>query len=196
MYMIAKGLKFSYSLVDMRKNQHKVKELSPGGKLPLLAVYENGEATIVKDGVVEIQQYLQKANMGEDRVGDPEADNIVSDLLTKFSAYIRNKESQHDLKLKHGLYVKLEQINNYLTKEGTKYFGDNDEITLPDCALLPRLFHIEHACKAIKNVDVLTETPNLTALWQYYERGQKTKEFEISRYDAKEVATYWNDMRK
>ena len=34
------------------------------------------------------------------------------------------------------------------------------------------------------------------ALWQYYERGQKTKEFEISRYDAKEVATYWNDMRK
>ena len=99
MYMIAKGLKFSYSLVDMRKNQHKVKELSPGGKLPLLAVYENGDATIVKDGVVEIEQYLQKANMGEDRVGDPEADNLVSDLLTKFSAYIRNKESQHDLKL-------------------------------------------------------------------------------------------------
>ena len=99
MYMIAKGLKFSFSLVDMRKNQHKVKELSPGGKLPILAVYENGEATTVKDGVVEIEQYLQKANLGEDRVGDPEADDLVTDLLTKFSAYIRNKDPNNDLKL-------------------------------------------------------------------------------------------------
>ena len=99
MYMVAKGLKFSFSLVDMRKNQHKVKELSPGGKLPILAVYENGEATIVKDGVVEIEQYLQKANLGEDRVGDPEADDLVTDVLTKFSAYIRNKDPQQDLRL-------------------------------------------------------------------------------------------------
>ena len=99
MYMVAKGLEFSFSLVDMRKNQHKVKELSPGGKLPILAVYENGDPKLVKDGVVEIEQYLQKANLGEDRIGDPEADDLVTDVLTKFSAYIRNKDPQHDLKL-------------------------------------------------------------------------------------------------
>ncbi|XP_075239090.1 chloride intracellular channel protein 3-like isoform X2 [Convolutriloba macropyga] len=196
MYMIAKGLKFSFSLVDMRKNQHKVKELSPGGKLPILAVYENGEATTVKDGVVEIEQYLQKANLGEDRVGDPEADDLVTDLLTKFSAYIRNKDPNNDLKLKHGLYVKLEHINNYLNNCGMKLLSDDDEVTLPDCALLPRLFHIVHACHGIKGVKVQDETTNLTALWEYYQRGKELKEFEITQYDPADVVAYWNDMRK
>ena len=62
----------------------------------------------------------------------------------------------------HGLYVKLEHINNYLNNCGMKLLSDDDEVTLPDCALLPRLFHIVHACHGIKGVKVQDETTNLT----------------------------------
>ena len=43
-----------------------------------------------------------------------------------------------------------------------KLLSDDDEVTLPDCALLPRLFHIVHACHGIKGVKVQDETTNLT----------------------------------
>ncbi len=127
-------------------------------KVPIL---QHGE-TVIGDSNL-ICDYLDKLQ--------PEPNLICKDkkviaagdkVFLKFSAFVKNKMKSNDDKLKQGLVDELTKLDTFLGSIPGVFLA-GDQITHPDCSLLPKLHHVRVAAKHYKKFDIPESLTNLTA---------------------------------
>ncbi|KAL8190551.1 UNVERIFIED_CONTAM: Chloride intracellular channel protein 6 [Gekko kuhli] len=119
----------------------------------------------------------------------------------------RSDRSQQDL-LKSQLCLALRKLNDYLndplpeeidansTEELTvsrRKFLDNDELTLADCNLLPKLHIIKVVAKKYRNFEFPSE---MTGIWRYLNNAYARDEFTNTCPADREIEFAYLDVAK
>ncbi|CAH1229810.1 chloride intracellular channel protein 4-like isoform X1 [Branchiostoma lanceolatum] len=202
MILCLKKIKFSVTTVDMTK-KHLFKALpSLGTKIPFLMI--DGEEPITD--VTEMANYLEKRlappMYPKLEPNNPEAAMAGTEIFQKFSKFIKNSSQADEERLQRALYISLVQLNEFLIRRlpdeidddtdenspSERKFLDGDQLTHPDCNLLPKLHHVRVATKALKGFEI---PQDLTGLWRYLNSAYETEEFKKTLYPDEEVTKTW-----
>ncbi|XP_028414683.1 chloride intracellular channel protein 1-like [Dendronephthya gigantea] len=152
-------------------------------KLPLLVhTYTAAGDRILVDDPPQIEAYLEEKFKPFLRSKDPKAYKVQLDVFQKFIFYLKAKGDSEKPKLKQ-LLDELRKIDQFLT-DNERQFLSGDEITIPDCQLLPKLFYIRIAGKYYKKFEI---PDDLAALKRYIEAGDLDESFQDSKCSEKEI---------
>uniref|UniRef100_A0A2K5IG52 Chloride intracellular channel protein n=1 Tax=Colobus angolensis palliatus TaxID=336983 RepID=A0A2K5IG52_COLAP len=150
-----KGVTFSVTIIDTKRQTVTVWKLYPEGQLPFL-LYGMEEHKDTNKTEEFLYPKLAALN--------PESNTAELDIFARFSAYIKNSNPALNDSLEKGLLKALKVLDNYLTSpdpeevdetsaedEGIsqRKFLDGNELTLADCKLLSKL-HIVQVVKKKK----------------------------------------------
>ncbi|XP_053552058.1 chloride intracellular channel protein 3 [Bombina bombina] len=205
MILMHKGVPFTLTTVDMKRAPEVFKELAPGSQPPFLLYNEE-----VKTDTNKIEEFL------EDTLKPPsypsmtpkykESSSAGNDVFHKFSAYIKNQlPAQEDI-LQRNLLKSLLMLDRYLqtplqhelienpkiTVSKRKYL-DGDNLTLPDCNLLPKLHVINTVCKFYRNFEIPRE---LKYISQYLDNAAELKEFKYTCPNTDEILQFYRPVVK
>ncbi|XP_014382254.1 chloride intracellular channel protein 1 [Alligator sinensis] len=198
MVLWLKGVTFNVTTVDTRRRTEMVQRLCPGGQLPFLLY---GDEVITDTN--KIEEFLE-ATLGPPRypklaARNPESNTAGLDVFAKFSAYIKNSNPALNAGLEKGLLKALGALDTYLQTplpdevdetsaeaEGPsrRLFLDGNELTLPDCNLLPKLHVLQVVCRKYRGFSVPGE---LHGLQRYLAAAATREEFASTCPDPAEI---------
>ena len=113
----------------------------------------------------------------------------VNNAFAKFSALIRNREPSKDNILRDHLIEELRKLDGFLrSDESPGVFLDGDELKLPDCYLLPKLYQIKVAAGELKGFTIPEE---FAAVKRYLKTAEKTPEFKHTAPLEEEIVLGW-----
>eukprot|EP00112_Aurelia_sp_Birch-Aquarium-sp1_P017698 Seg413.9 transcript_id=Seg413.9/GoldUCD/mRNA.D3Y31 product="Chloride intracellular channel protein 2" protein_id=Seg413.9/GoldUCD/D3Y31 len=197
MFLALKGVDAKVTTIDLVRKPAFFKENYSGMKLPCLSHELPGGKRIIIDDAAEIEDHLEqhfpepklKFARGEDDGGAAKAEGRI---FQKFSAYMRNKDSAADEKLKGFLLEELGRLDNFLgssNKIPGSFLG-GDSMMQPDCVLLPKLYQLQVALKFYKQDFEIPETyENVHA---YLKSAEEEEIFTGTRCEADEVLLFWS----
>ncbi|XP_054830086.1 chloride intracellular channel protein 6 [Eublepharis macularius] len=188
MILWLKGVIFNVTTVDLKRKPADLQNLAPGTNPPFMIF--DGE---VKTDVNKIEEFLED-KLAPPRYpklapNHPESYSAGNDVFAKFSAFIKNTRKDANENLEKSLLKALRKLNDYLndpfpeeidvnsTEELTvsrRKFLDNDELTLADCNLLPKLHIIKVVAKKYRNFEFPSE---MTGIWRYLNNAYARDEF-------------------
>ncbi len=129
-----------------------------------------------------------------------EASASVDGFFPAVAKYLKSVDngSDSDLALKENLEVALGKIETQLGREektGPFLAGDGEQLTLLDCALAPKLYHMGIGLKSFKDnaIDVDTTFPYVKA---YMDAVFSRDSFKESIYPEETVVWGWSNARK
>ena len=108
---------------------------------------------------------------------------------------------EKDTELKGNLESALQKIEAYMVsneegvdRKGPYLVGDGEKVTLLDCALAPKLYHLDIGLKAFKDgaIDLKLQFPKLTA---YMDAIFQRESFKETVYDEDIVIWGWTNAR-
>lgn len=113
--------------------------------------------------------------------------------------YLKHAEDGdgEDLRLKSDLELALGKLNSHLERDGRTgpyLVGDGERITLVDCALAPKLYHLSVGLVAFKRNAVDLEG-SFPAVKQYADIVFGRPSFQASRYPEDFIVWGWSDAR-
>ncbi|XP_077198760.1 chloride intracellular channel protein 6 isoform X2 [Paroedura picta] len=138
----------------------------------------------------------------------PESYSAGNDVFAKFSAFIKNTRKDANENLEKSLLKALRKLNDYLndplpeeidansTEELTvsrRKFLDDDELTLADCNLLPKLHIIKVVAKKYRNFEFPSE---MTGIWRYLNNAYARDEFTNTCPADREIEFAYLDVAK
>lgn len=196
MILLLKGVPFTLTTVDTRRSLDVLKDFAPGSQLPILLY--NGDA---KTDTLQIEEFL------EEILGPPEFPSLAphyressmagSDVFHKFSAFIKNPVPAQDDALYQLLLRALARLDSYLRKplehelerdqqlhESRRRFLDSDQLTLADCALLPKLHIVDTVCTHFRHAPIPNE---LRGVRSYLDSALQEKEFKYTCPHSSEI---------
>eukprot|EP00794_Sanderia_malayensis_P000240 gene240-857_t len=125
-------------------------------KVPII---QHGE-TVIGDSNL-IADYLDKLRPEPNLVCKDKKIIAAGDkVFLKFSAFVKNKVKTNDDKLRQALVDELEKLDMFLGSIPGRYLA-GDELTHPDCSLLPKLHHVRVASKHYKKFEIPEGLVNL-----------------------------------
>ncbi|KAM8934337.1 chloride intracellular channel protein 3 [Pelodytes ibericus] len=189
MILMYKGVPFTLTTVDMKRAPEVLKDLAPGSQPPFLLYNEE-----VKTDINKIEEFL------EETLGPPqypsmkpkhkESNTAGNDLFRRFSYYIKNPTPDKDDGSEKNLLRELVMLDKYLKTPlpyelatdpkrtaSCRKFLDGDQLTLPDCNLLPKLHIINTVCKHYRNFAI---PKALEAVTRYLDNAAELKEFKYT----------------
>ncbi|XP_063794552.1 chloride intracellular channel protein 3 [Pseudophryne corroboree] len=205
MLLIAKGCDMTLNTVDTKRAAEYLKDLAPGTQLPFL-VY-NSE---VKTDVNKIEEFLEET-LKPPRYPSmtpkyKESNTTGNDVFHKFSTYIKNQSPEHEDHLEKSFLRSLLMLDRYLKTPlphelakdpkitvSQRKFLDGDNLTLPDCNLLPKLYIINTVCKHYRNFEIPKE---LQGLSRYLCHAGEVKAFVYTCPDPKEIIDFYRGVVK
>ncbi|XP_071981594.1 chloride intracellular channel protein 3 [Engystomops pustulosus] len=203
MILMSKGCTFTLNTVDMKRCPDALKELAPGTQPPFL-IY-NGE---VKTDVNKIEEFL------EEKLTAPrypcmtpkhkESNTAGNDVFQKFSAYIKNQVPAQDDHLQKNLLRSLLKLDLYLKNPlpyelcrdpkmtvSKRKFLDGDNLTLPDCNLLPKLHIINIVCCQYRGFEI---PKDLQGISRYLANAEEQKAFKYTCPHSSEIILFYRDV--
>lgn len=188
MVLALKGVTANVTTIDLRRKPDFFVKSYAGVKLPCLV--HNGKAI---DDVIEIEAHIERyfpdpPLMVADDHGALKAGNKV---FQKFSALIRNKDSAAESRLRSILSEELTRLNEFLgssQKIPGCYLAGN-EMTMPDCILLPKLHQLRITLKNYKDFEI---PDNLTYLQSYLKIADENDVFSKTCCDDREILECWS----
>ncbi|KAM4020480.1 chloride intracellular channel protein 3 [Anomaloglossus baeobatrachus] len=205
MILMYKGCTFTLNTVDMKRGPDVLKDLAPGSQLPF--VIYNKE---VKTDVNKIEEFLEE-NLRPPRFPcmapkNKESNTAGNDVFQKFSAYIKNQvPAQEDILQKNLLRALLKLdlfLKNPVASElscepkmtvSKRKFLDGDNLTLPDCNMLPKLHIINIVCKHYRNFEIPRE---LRGIFRYLQNAEELKAFKYTCPNPDEIILFYRDVVK
>ncbi|XP_078001431.1 chloride intracellular channel protein 5-like [Glandiceps talaboti] len=185
MILYLKGLKYKLIPVNMKIKPRDFLDISPAGKVPVLT-HDDGRM----DDSTAIAEYLETTFPEPKlRADNPAADNAGDRLFHKFAAVLKNRDPSADPQLKNALLAELRKLNNFLTNSpGT--FLDGDTLKLPDCNLLPKLYHLKVAAQHFKDFEI---PDDMEVLKKYMDTAFQNEVFIATKYPESEINNGWAD---
>ncbi|XP_053328948.1 chloride intracellular channel protein 3 [Spea bombifrons] len=205
MILMYKGVPFTLTTVDMKRAPEVLKDLAPGSQPPFLLY--NGE---VKTDTNKIEEFLEETlkppsypNMTPKYKESTSAGN---DVFLRFSAYIKNQVPENDDSLQRNLLRSLLLLDRYLQTPlphelaadrnatvSRRKFLDGDNLTLPDCNLLPKLHIINTVCKHYRKFGIPKDLKGVTS---YMSHAAELKEFKYTCPNVEEILLYYRPVVK
>ncbi|XP_073496729.1 chloride intracellular channel protein 3 [Phyllobates terribilis] len=205
MILMFKGCTFTLNTVDMKRAPDVLKVLAPGTQPPFL-IYNNE----VKTDVNKIEEFLEE-NLTPPRYPSmvpkcKESNTAGNDVFQKFSGYIKNQSPAQEDNLQKNLLRSLLKLDLFLknplphelscdpkmTVSKRKYL-DGDNLTLPDCNLMPKLHIINIVCKHYRNFEIPSD---LQGICRYRQNAEELKAFKYTCPNPQEIILFYRDVVK
>ncbi|XP_002735493.1 uncharacterized protein LOC100367522 [Saccoglossus kowalevskii] len=185
MILQLKGLEYKLIPVNMKIKPRGFLDISPAGKVPVLT-HDGGRM----DDSTAIAEYLEttfpEPKLRADNVA---ADNAGDRLFHKFAAVLKNRDASAEVHLKNALLTEVRKLNNFLSNSPGVYL-DGDTLKLPDCNILPKLYHLKVAAKHFKDFEIPDE---MDVLKTYMATAFQTEVFKTTAYPEEEIINGWAD---
>jgi glutathione S-transferase len=170
------------------------------GKLP--ALRHRSECYVESDVIAQyVDYFFQSDSLVAKKKIMTEANEVVDGFFPAFAKYTKHTPDGDvvDEELKAGLVTKLHELEAHLGKEdsgrtGPWFVGDGEQVTLTDCSLAPKLYHMKICLEEFKGnpIDLSSDFPRLSS---YCESLFSLPSFEKTVY-PKEVVTWgWGNAR-
>jgi len=184
MVLALKGVTANVTTIDLRRKPEFFVKSYAGVKLPCLV--HNGKAI---DDVIEIEAHIER--YFPDPPDDRGALKAGDKVFQKFSAWIRNKDQKAEERLRNMLAEELSRLDMFLgsSKKISGCYLAGDEMTIPDCALLPRLHQMRVALKAYKDFEIPGHLNNLRS---YLNVADRNEVFSKTCCDDLEIIQSWS----
>lgn len=152
-----------------------------------------------------IAQYLdfffQEPELSLDKKQMAEANDAVDGFFPTVAKYLKHTlddGDEQDLELKGNLEASLKKLETFLSRDGRTglyMVGDGEKISLVDCSLAPKLYHMSTGLKAFKDnaIDVAASYP---AVQEYMDTMFAEKSFVDALYPEDTVIWGWNKARQ
>lgn len=189
-YMVLKlkDLNFRVMAINTKAPPQEYKAIAGPKKPPILV---DGEA--VYFDLAEMVDYLDASYQKSLQPKDKETHNVGIEVFIALSKYLKNKDDTKNEKLKTNLMKKLLTINDALEINGGPFL-DGEVMTLPDCNLLPKLYHVEVCGRRISEKGyVIPEA--MTNIHRYLEAFKNSEVFEETKVEESEIEYGWRQHR-
>lgn len=169
-----------------------------GGKMP--ALRHRKECYVESDVIADyLDFFFQEPALKGDKKSTDEAEEAVAGLFPAVAKYLKHTPDgdDDDVELKSNLENVLGNIETHLKKEGREgpfMVGNGEKITLLDCSLAPKLYHMQVGLEAFKNnaIDVPKQFP---AVQDYMNAVFGCSSFEKTTYPKETVTWGWGNAR-
>jgi len=125
--------------------------------------------------------------------GTPDEVKSGFGLMPAIAKFTANTDESKDEELKQNLLDALTKLNEHL-KATPGGFLCGEKPTIPDVALLPKLFMMEIVTPHFKNFG-LKDVPDNGPLMDYYEKGTSLPAFQAGVYEKEFSIKGWGDKR-
>jgi glutathione S-transferase len=129
-----------------------------------------------------------------------EANQVVDGIFPAVARYLKHVPDgdDKDAELKTGLEAALQALESHLSSPsrlGPFLVGDGQVLTLVDCSLAPKLYHMKTGLKAFKDnaIKIEAEYPHVS---KYMETIFERQSFIDSLYPEETVVWGWSNARK
>ncbi|KAF5176989.1 Chloride intracellular channel protein [Thalictrum thalictroides] len=137
-----KHLPYDMKLVDLTNKPEWFLKISPEGKVPVIKLEEKW----IADSDV-ITQSLEEKYPDPSLVAPPEKASVGSKIFSTFIGFLKSKDPSDGTEL--ALLSELTAFNDYIKENGP--FINGKDVSAPDLALGPKLYHLEIALSYYKN---------------------------------------------
>lgn len=187
MVLALKGVTAHVTTINLLRKPDFFAKAYAGVKLPCLV--HNGK---VIDDVIDIESHMEKSfpdpplvikdDKGALRAGDK--------VFQKFSAWIRNRNIPNDARHQDALLEELIRLNNFLgsSRKIPGTFLAGNELSMPDCVLLPKLHHLRVALKFFKDFLI---PDNFCNLHNYLQAADMHEVFAKTCCEESEILEGW-----
>jgi glutathione S-transferase len=169
------------------------------GKLP--ALRHRKECYVDSDVICEYLDFFFPATpLAGSKAATDAAQDAVEGLFPAIAKYLKHTPDgdAEDLELRSLLEAKLTILETFLVDKSGKsssLFMVGDSVTLPDCSLAPKLYHLQSGLEAFKgaSIDLSVQYPAVKA---YMDAFFARDSFQKTAYPKETVAWGWGNARK
>jgi len=188
MVLALKGVTANITTIDLRRKPEFFTKSYAGVKLPCLV--HNGRAI---DDVIEIEAHIER-NFIDPPLSvrdDHGALNAGEKVFQKFSAWVRNRDVKNEDKCRDILVAELQKLDSFLgsSKKIPGQYLAGDEMMMPDCILLPKLFQLQVALRFFKEFEIPEE---LVYLQAYLSASNENEVFSKTCCEDLEILEGWS----
>jgi glutathione S-transferase len=151
-----------------------------------------------------IAQYLdfffQEPELSGKKQAMADVNEVIDGFFPAVAKYLKHTPDgdDDDLELKGNLEAALQKLETHLTREdrtGPYLVGDGESLTLADCSLAPKLYHMQTGLKAFKDnaIDVGSRFPSTRA---YMDAVFARQSFVDGLYPEETVVWGWSSARQ
>lgn len=173
-----------------------------GGKMP--ALRHRKECYVESDVIADYLDFFfqdppLKAKGGNSREASDEAEAAIEGIFPAIAKYLKHTPDGDaaDEELRSNLEGVLSRLEEHLKKDGRTgpyLVGDGEKITLLDCGLAPKLYHMQVGLEAFKGnaVDVSKQFP---AVQRYMDAAFGRESFKKTVYPKETLTWGWGNAR-
>jgi glutathione S-transferase len=169
-----------------------------GGKMP--ALRHRKECYVESDVIAEYVDFFFPQPPLKGSAKDREAaEACIAGIFPAISKYLKHTPDgdDEDLALKAGLEEKLEALETHLASDGRTgpfLIGSGEQISLMDCSLAPKLYHMQTGLGGFKSmsIDLKQQYPKVAA---YMDAVFARPSFETTKYPTETVLWGWGNAR-
>jgi len=169
------------------------------GKMP--ALRHRKECYVESDVIADyLEFFFQEPPLEGDKKATEEAEKAVAGLFPAVAKYLKHTPDgdDEDAELKSNLEAVLSNLETHLKRDERKgpfLVGDGTKITLLDCSLAPKLYHMQVGLEAFKGnaVDVSNQFP---VVQDYMNVLFDCESFKKTVYPKETVTWGWGNARK
>ncbi|XP_002735498.1 uncharacterized protein LOC100368280 [Saccoglossus kowalevskii] len=184
MVLQLKGLDYQLVPINMQIKPREFLDMNPSGKVPVL--YHNG---VLMDDSAVIADYLERTFPEPSLAASTKvAENAGSNIFQRFTAYLKNKDPKKQDQMRDLLRDELQKLNSVLANSSGDYL-DGDILKLPDCNILPKLYHVKIAARHYKKFEMPDEFPSLK---KYFDLGFENEAFLKTKCEDEEIIFGWS----
>ena len=170
-----------------------------GGKMP--ALRHRKECYTESDVIAQyLDFFFQEPALSGKKKAMADANEAVDGFFPAVAKYLKHTPDgdDEDLELKVNLESALRKLESHLTRvdrSGPYLVGDGESLTLADCSLAPKLYHMQTGLKAFKDnaIDVGTTFP---AVQTYMNILFERQSFVDALYPEETVLWGWSNARQ
>lgn len=168
------------------------------GKMP--ALRHGKECVVESDVIAEYLDFvLEDPRLKASSEVMEEAEEAIAGYLPAMATYFRHTADgdEVDAELRAALEERLAAIEGHLTRDGRAgpyMVGDGSQLTLVDCGLAPKLYHLQTGLEAFKSnaIDIPGKFPALQA---YMDTVFARESFQATAYPKSTAVWGWSTMR-
>jgi glutathione S-transferase len=169
------------------------------GKMP--ALRHRKECYTESDVIAQyLDFFFQEPALSGKKQAMADADEAVDGFFPAVAKYLKHTPDgdDEDLELKANLESALQKLETHLTRvdrTGPYLVGDGESLTLADCSLAPKLYHMQTGLKAFKDsaIDIGSTFPSVQA---YMNAMFARQSFVDALYPEETVLWGWSSARQ
>ena len=197
MVLELKNVDYQVITINVCVKTKEFRELNPSLKVPVLIHGTNMFNLANIDDTDEAVDYIERLypHPSLTQTQTKRSVGIGTDgswIFSRFSALMRNKDPAKDQRLKEALLSELKRLDIFLRSKkaasgGSFFFMDGNTISMADCSLLPKLWHVKVA--GPKKGFEIPET--LEGVSEYLAMAMKNVAFIKSKPDDRVITERW-----